>query len=265
MDVTTVEESHGPDGFSRAWCQASDMICVRLFWDARRDHTPPLSSPEFEHVNELDVCDRSVLHILCGELENDASADLDRSVLPAVLRCLQAGVLVNAQDKLGLTALHLLAQNNSGSDITDADLRGAIFALVDAGADLELRDALGMTPLMRAALIGSHMAVSHLVAAGANANATFGGRGPFAKSALVFHLHEGLAYEDIYLTNNWESYHKIVGAEEQLMDFEGWSPLRFAVLGNDPEVVRTLERPPIATRNSSRIAIKRAKRLTGPL
>ncbi len=81
-------------------------------------------------------------------------------------RCLEAGANLEARGgKDGLTPLHMAAVSGS------PDL---VQALVQAGANLEVRDNYGLTPLHGAARYGSPDLVQALVQAGANLEARGG-------------------------------------------------------------------------------------------
>lgn len=70
---------------------------------------------------------------------------------------------LNAQDNFGLTPLHYLLQGAPTANITQA-----IELFAQRGADLELEDLLGQTPLFYAAKFNQTDAVQYLLALGAN-------------------------------------------------------------------------------------------------
>ena len=76
-------------------------------------------------------------------------------------KLIKLGIDVNAQDKEGWTALHFAAQRQSVP---------AVKALLIAGADIEIKDSHGNTPLFRAVFNsqGSGEIITMLLEAGAN-------------------------------------------------------------------------------------------------
>ena len=84
--------------------------------------------------------------------------------LPAVVELLNLSADVSAQDRDGMTPLSHVVQSAK-------DAEELLNTLVRAGADVDVRMAREMTPLMDAALRGSAWAVKGLLAAGTNVRA----------------------------------------------------------------------------------------------
>ncbi|MCF6442125.1 ankyrin repeat domain-containing protein [Pseudoalteromonas luteoviolacea] len=101
----------------------------------------------------IDKDDRSELHY--AALEGNAEK---------VRALIQSGALINRQCKQGWAALHCAAQTNCCATAS---------LLLEAGADLELRDVFGNTPLWRATMSckGDGSVIELLLCAGANPNA----------------------------------------------------------------------------------------------
>jgi len=78
-----------------------------------------------------------------------------------ILELVKAGLNPNDQDKNGWTPLHFAAQENSIS---------AVRALIKCGANAELKDVFGNTPLFRAVFssTGNGEIINCLIEAGAN-------------------------------------------------------------------------------------------------
>lgn len=78
-----------------------------------------------------------------------------------ILKLIETGIDVNTQDKRGWSALHFAAQENS---------LPAVAALIRSGANVELKDSFGNTPLFRAVFCsrGNGEIIKALLVAGAN-------------------------------------------------------------------------------------------------
>ncbi|MDB5345122.1 MAG: hypothetical protein JWP89_3499 [Schlesneria sp.] len=88
----------------------------------------------------------------------------------AVIReFLDAGAKVNWQTVEGYTALHCAIDVNFEANLNS---REVLTLLIDAGADLTLKQHYGWTPLLRAVVEGTPMEVDTLLSAGANPNET---------------------------------------------------------------------------------------------
>ncbi len=72
---------------------------------------------------------------------NDMIGAIIRNDITAVKQLLDSGTDINKQDGAGFTALHFAAQENNF---------GIAKLLIERGADLEIRDVYGNTPLIRA-------------------------------------------------------------------------------------------------------------------
>lgn len=82
---------------------------------------------------------------------------------------LDAGAKVNWQTSEGYTALHYAIDVNFEANLNS---REVITALVDAGADLTLKQHYGWTPLLQAVVAGTPVEVDTLLSVGANPNET---------------------------------------------------------------------------------------------
>ena len=100
-------------------------------------------------------------------IDKDGRSELHYAALEGkaekVRALIQSGALVNLQCKQGWAALHCAAQANCSATAS---------LLVEAGADLELRDVFGNTPLWRATMAfkGNGSVIKLLLGAGANPN-----------------------------------------------------------------------------------------------
>lgn len=90
------------------------------------------------------------------------SGDLD-----GVLAALRNGDDANVQDQMGWTSLHWAADMG----MADGEREKIFSALIQAGADLNVRDLEGSTPLLVACRSGNGDLVRQLIAAGANIHA----------------------------------------------------------------------------------------------
>lgn len=93
-----------------------------------------------------------------------------RRCAPVVRALLDRGALVNAQSPGGFSALHLAVDVDDPSADNAAEI---IASLVARGADLELRQRYGWTPLLCAVVRGRTREARFLLDLGADANASF--------------------------------------------------------------------------------------------
>lgn len=100
------------------------------------------------HLNVLDKHGRGALHKLAAVATLDAGR--------AAARLCEAGVEICAPDRSGVTPAHVAAE---------CDSIAVLAVLIDAGADLERRDTLGLHALHRAALSPGGQCVPTLLAA----------------------------------------------------------------------------------------------------
>ena len=87
--------------------------------------------------------------------------------LAELLAVIDSGADINAQDDGNWTALHWAADMG----MVDGEREGVVAALIQAGANLEVRDLEGSTPLLVACRSGNEDIVRQLVATGANIHA----------------------------------------------------------------------------------------------
>lgn len=101
-----------------------------------------------------DEYNRSPLHYVCIDNPEETWVDLTKSLI-------QSGEDVNAQDRNGWTPLHFAAQAGS---------IGAVELLIDAGADINLRNSDGNTALWVATMNSYHgtQVIELLLKKGAN-------------------------------------------------------------------------------------------------
>lgn len=93
-----------------------------------------------------------------------------RRYAPVVRALLDRGARVNAQSPAGFAALHLAVDVDDPSADNAAEI---IASLVARGADLELRQRYGWTPLLCAVVHGRTREARFLLDLGADANAAF--------------------------------------------------------------------------------------------
>ena len=144
-----------------------------------------------------------------------------------VAELLRAGADPNNIDDNGGTALHeaVRRSNNIQAD-------GVISLLIEAGANLEIKDNNGYTPLMRANEYGNQHVVSHLVEEGAKVNNQTNGSGFTA-------LH--LAAERGYSSIPWIPMSLLKGgADVNIKDNAGKTALHFAAKKGHMEIVSLL-------------------------
>jgi ankyrin repeat protein len=92
---------------------------------------------------------------------------IDRRSLDVINVILMAGANVNFQTSEGYTALHCAVGITREDELDTVEVLGRLIA---SGANLELRQHYGWTPLLRAVVEGSALEVKTLLAAGANPN-----------------------------------------------------------------------------------------------
>ena len=139
---------------------------------------------------------------------------------------LDKGVNVNAQGRSNRTAL-IYAAMNRHQDTQMLEI------LINAGADLNIKDAEEYTAL-RWAIIGKYTKLIHaLIKAGADPNI----KGSIGENALFPALRNHLDVDIIQMLID-------AGADVNAPNYNGWSPLMFAKYGGyslSPEVLTVLE------------------------
>lgn len=169
---------------------------------------------------------------VAGLLERDAPLDLQDSAgdtpliaaaknchrsLGVIRRLVNAKCDLNRQDKNQRCALHYASHKAMGAQL-----------LLDAGADPDIRDADGNTPLILAAAEGFDAVVKCLVERDCDCDVA----NNFGKTAL--HL--------LAMKNHWEGIAAIAqaGGDVDVPDANGAVPLWYAVNHNRPEAVKAL-------------------------
>ena len=123
---------------------------------------------------------------------------------------------------------------------------GLISDVIDLGGSLEVKDQLGFTPLISAALLGYPQAVETLLKKGADINA----RNDDGQTAMMVSVL-GLAANNVDISasgdnqwhNNWEKVIEILinkGADVSAADRRGVSPLFMAIFAQDYALCRRL-------------------------
>lgn len=135
---------------------------------------------ELEDAIELGDTAR-IQEILSGEIELNAhygpyrsfpllwAMSADGRSAETVALLLSSGAQANFATAEGFTALHYVADYLFDED--RESLHSIVAALLTAGADIEARNVVGQTPLLRAVAEGSRSEVAALLAHGANADA----------------------------------------------------------------------------------------------
>jgi ankyrin repeat protein len=106
---------------------------------------------------------------------------------------------------------------------------GVIEALLGAGADIEARDATGMTPLLTAANMGHAEVVRLLIASGANKEA-----GEYQQGLRAIHL-AAIMGRDAVVSELLRA-----GADKDALDSDGSSALHYAATDGHDRVVELL-------------------------
>ena len=177
---------------------------------------------------------------------------------PAKVRLLvERGAAVNDKTSEGRVPLHIAAQQPGGAEVLELLLAG--------GANPNVADVAGMTPVHIAATTGSEALLRALIAAGGNVNAVSGNgstplilaAGSGANGAVRLLLENGADPSKVTKRNlsalasasYWgdvATMEKLIekGAPVQLADHDGFSPLTYAAYSEvaGPEAVRLLVR-----------------------
>ena len=142
-----------------------------------------------------------------------------RQIAPEMLRSLaEQEADLNVLDHRGRRPLHLAAMYG------DRDL---VRLLLDHGADMEGRDGLGRTPLMWAVGRGNLKTLRSLLERGAAVNA----RDAKGRTALIRAARFDPRAVRVLLAH---------GADPEMKDVDGWTPLMIAVSAREAESVRIL-------------------------
>ncbi|MEJ2601157.1 MAG: ankyrin repeat domain-containing protein [Anaerolineales bacterium] len=133
---------------------------------------------------------------------------------------LDAGQDINQKDRgTGATALDIAARNNNA---------GAIRLLLDRGADPDIPNLIGRTPLVNAAVWGKTNSLKALLGYGANVNS--------------IELWGGTALDAARDDNNYENVKLLIeaGADVNARDVDGNTPLMKAVLNKQADIEKLL-------------------------
>lgn len=106
---------------------------------------------------------KSALHLIMQSKDYGMPTNVGRDLLAIFLN---NGLDINTPDLKGVTALHLVALDTTGTVI-----RNKLEDLLNFGADIHVRDHQGQTPLHYAATIKSAVALKLLIERGADVNA----------------------------------------------------------------------------------------------
>ncbi len=118
--------------------------------------------------------------------------------------------------------------------------------ILELGAPIEQKDALGFTPLISASLLGYPQVVDKLLEKGANIEArNTDGQTALLISVLGLSVNQGdtSATADIRWHNQWEQVIRVLlerGADVNSVDNRGVSPLFIAIFSQDYELCRSL-------------------------
>lgn len=117
-------------------------------------------------ANRPDLVEAADEHGLTPLMRAVSHAERKVELIEAIL---EAGADVNRQTFEGYTALHCAIDVNGEANLNAEQV---IDTLIKAGANLELRQHYGWTPLLRAVVEGTAIEVKSLLAAGADPNKT---------------------------------------------------------------------------------------------
>ncbi|XP_048250880.1 serine/threonine-protein phosphatase 6 regulatory ankyrin repeat subunit C-like [Haliotis rufescens] len=141
---------------------------------------------------------------------------------------------VTSKNGLGKTALHLVCEHRYplfGDSVTHKRVTEQLIA---AGADVNVQDKDGNTPLMMA--VKTERNISPLLTAGANVNSKNG----LGKTAL--HLVSDHMYEHALINERQSNTEQLIaaGADVSAQDEDGNTPLHICVKNNDYRSVKAL-------------------------
>ena len=114
-----------------------DLVDLKMF-EAVRDNNIDAVNGLFEQgFNPLHICETENWNLL-----HRYTFFVNATLVPAMIKCLHShGVLVNGLDRNGWTPLHFAARHNNCE---------VVKALIDAGADVNMRNKDGHPPLLLA-------------------------------------------------------------------------------------------------------------------
>jgi hypothetical protein len=125
-----------------------EVRVVAPLYDAPRRF--PDATPDM--IAERDSCGRTALHYLTGDLTDETGRFYDGDLRDAVRWLLARGADPDARDDAGKTALHYLADRSIWRDDREAVFRAAV-EILRGGGDPNVKDAYGLTPAARAAVV----------------------------------------------------------------------------------------------------------------
>jgi ankyrin repeat protein len=158
---------------------------------------------------------------------------------PVVSALIAAGAMVNAHDNAqGYTPLHWAAEDAGWTREKDQEMKMA-FDLIDARADVNLKDRYGVTPLHIAARNGNTALVKRLVEEGADLEAVNGNLNPDFRLTPLGWAAKVYRYPNTarYLIEAGAVLNPTFGSEQELREFFGGDISWIA-----PERLRKLKR-----------------------
>jgi ankyrin repeat protein len=148
---------------------------------------------------------------------------------PAVQKLLENGADLSLRDETGFSAMHFACGQPYSDDSKISVSPELLELLIKSGANVDITDFIGLTPLMVATREGLNNLVTILIEQGVNINQ----QDSHGFTALFFAAYNNSTDILKNLVNH--------NADINIVDFEGVTPLKYAIMNNSKESIDYLK------------------------